>query len=68
LLDFSLDLNFKKLNYFNFLKFLNLKILIEDFNLNSFVYNYYKLDVYSRNSNTLHLASFDYLVKLNVFI
>lgn len=67
-LNFDLNLKIKKLyNYKAFYKLIENNIILEKSNLNSFVYNYYKLDVYSRNSNTLHLASFDYLVKLNVF-
>lgn len=69
LLNFNLNLNFKKLYNFEIKTIKNsLRNLIEDLNSNSFVYNYYKLDVYSRNSNTLHLASFDYLIKLNIFL
>jgi hypothetical protein len=45
-----------------------LYFIFENTNTNSYILNYYKIDVYTRNSNTLHLASFDYLVKLNVFL
>jgi len=67
LLNFNLDLKFNKLIDFKFLNFMNFKVLLEDLNFNSLIYNYYKIDVYSRNSNSLHLASFDYLIKLNIF-
>jgi len=67
-LDFNLNLDLKKLVISNFNIFNKFYFIFENFNLNSFVYNYYKLDVYSRNSSVLHLASYDYLVKLNVFI
>jgi len=68
-LNFELDINFKKLYTFKIINSENFnKLFFEDSSLNSFVFNYYKLDVYSRNSNTLHLASFDYLVKLNIFL
>lgn len=67
-LDFRLNIEFTKiLNLqFMFCKVFGSEIF-ENLCLDSFVLNYYKMDVYSRNSNILHSASFDYLVKLNTF-
>jgi hypothetical protein len=43
-------------------------LFVSDLTLNSTVLNYYKIDVYSRNSRILSSAAFDYLVKLNIFL
>lgn len=68
-LDFKILDNFKNLVFFNKKKnSCQEKFFYDNLNMQSFVLNYYKLDVYSRNSHTLHLASFDYLIKLNIFI
>lgn len=70
LLNFIFIFDFKQLYNYKFKRFnmLNKFYLIEDVNFNTVIYNYYKLDVYSRNSNILHLASFDYLIRLNIFL
>jgi hypothetical protein len=67
-LNFDLNFDFNKILIIRFNILNKFFFVFENFNLNSFVYNYYKLDIYSRNSSILHLASYDYLVKLNIFI
>lgn len=42
--------------------------LISNKILGSSVFNYYKSDVYSRNSKNLHLASLEYMKLLNIYI
>jgi hypothetical protein len=72
-LDFSINSYYLNLNY------LSLNLIAETFRNENFsvlkdqlfsseIFNYYKLDVYSFNSKSIHLASLDYLVKLKSFI
>lgn len=67
-LEFDWLINLNKLYNFFFQSVICFNLFIENLNLNSFVLNYYKLDVYSRNSKILQNVSFDYLIKLNVFM
>ena len=61
-----LRVNFFSVNYF-FNKGVNLKVinsykfLVENKIFNSLIINYYKTDVYSRNSKNISLASLEYL-------
>jgi len=58
-----IDFNYKVYNNFNFYlnNILSYKFLIENKLLNSLIINYYKTDVYTRNSKNITLASLEYL-------
>ena len=60
--NFILNINVLKLNY------KNNKFLIENKILNSFIINYYKSDVYSKNSKNIFLASLEYLKTIITYI
>ena len=69
-----LSINFPFINYFfdkKFLKlneFKNYKFLVENKIFNSVIINYYKTDVYSRNSKNISLASLEYLKTIITYI
>ena len=60
--NFILNINVLKLNY------KNNKFLIENKILNSFIINYYKSDVYSKNSKNIFLASLEYLKTIITYV
>jgi len=70
-IDFNININYKK----NLIKN-NVEYFVYNINFfydktilfNSNIFNYYKHDIYSLNSKTMHLASLDYLVKLKTFL
>jgi hypothetical protein len=47
--------------------FLKKNIVIENNIFSSIIFNFYKTDVYSRNSKNLHLASLDFLKHISVY-
>lgn len=69
-----LNIDFLNINYeLNFridLILINLKLKSNVVNeiLHSFIINYYKSDIYSKNSKNLCLASFEYLSMLNTYL
>ena len=67
-----LDFNCKNfsLNVIKTLKLNNInnKFLIENKIFNSIIINYYKTDVYSRNSKNISLASLEYLKTIITYI
>jgi hypothetical protein len=60
--NFSLNVNIVKLNN------LSIKFVIENKIFNSLIINYYKTDVYSRNSRNISLASLEYLKTIITYI
>lgn len=60
-LDYKLDFDF-------FLFFDKFPFIVCNYLFSSYIINYYKSDIYSKNSKNLTLASFEYLINLNVYL
>ena len=68
-----LSVNFDCINYFfdknvKSIELKNYKFLVENKIFNSLIINYYKTDVYSRNSKNISLASLEYLKTIITYI